>query len=65
MDSVSRYRRRKKEAWDTRAVVFVFVTMIFACFVDSEGLAYIIAMTGAFINIAPAGICEIFAVRWS
>lgn len=65
MNRVSRYRRRKKEGWETRAFAFLLATMIFACFVDSEGLAYTIAMSGTAVSALLAGICEIFASRWS
>ena len=65
MNRVSKYRHRKKEAWETRAFAFLLATMIFACFVDSEGLAYTIAMSGTAISALLAGICEICASRWS
>lgn len=62
---MKKYRRRKKEGWETRAFAFLLATMIFACFVDSEGLAYTIAMSGTAVSALLAGICEIFASRWS
>lgn len=65
MDSISKYRRRKKDAWETRAAAFIFTALIFACFVDSEGPAYAIAMGGVAVNTLLAGICEFFDWRWS
>jgi hypothetical protein len=65
MNRVSKYRRRKRDAWEAKTFAFLFMAMIFACCVDSEGLAYTIAMSGTAINVILAGICEIFASRWS
>ena len=65
MNRVSRYRHRKRETWETRTFACLFVAMIFACFVDSEGLAYTIAMSGTAISALLAGICELLASRWS
>ena len=59
---ISKYRHKK---WEIRAAGFIFAALIFACFADSEGLAYVAAMGGVTVNTLLAGICEFFDWRWS
>ena len=65
MNRVSRYRRRKRKTWETRAFACLFVTIIFACFVDSDGIVGTVTLSGFVVSALLAGICEIFASRWS
>lgn len=59
---ISKYRHKK---WEIRAAGFIFAALIFACFADSEGLAYAVAMGGVTVNTLLAGGCELLASRWS
>ena len=62
---MKRYRRRKRETWETRTFACLFVAMIFACFVDSDGIVGTVTMAGAVVSAMLAGGCELLASRWS
>jgi hypothetical protein len=64
-DKMKRYRRRKKEGWETRAGLFLMATLVFATFIDSDGIVGTVTLTGAAVFALLAGGCELLASRWS
>lgn len=62
MNSISKYRHKK---WEIRAAGFIFAALLFACFVDSDGIVGTVTMAGAVVSAMLAGGCELLASRWS
>lgn len=68
MTKISRYRHKKRETWETRAGLFLMAALVFATFIDSDGIVGIVGtvtMAGAVVSAMLAGGCELLASRWS
>jgi hypothetical protein len=65
MTKISRYRHKKREAWETRAGLFLMATLVFATFIDSDGIVGTVTLSGVVVSALLAGGCELLASRWS
>lgn len=68
MTKISRYRHKKRETWETRetrAGLFLMAALVFATFIDSDGIVGTVTMAGAVVSAMLAGGCELLASRWS
>lgn len=65
MTKISRYRHKKREAWETRAGLFLMATLVFATFIDSDSIVGTVTLSGVVVSALLAGGCELLASRWS
>lgn len=65
MTKISRYRHKKRETWETRAGLFLMAALVFATFIDGDGIVGTVTMAGAVVSAMLAGGCELLASRWS
>ena len=65
MTKISRYKHKKRETWETRAGLFLMAALVFATFIDSDGIVGTVTLSGVVVSALLAGGCELLASRWS